>query len=543
MTAEEFPLYGILDEQSASGLIRVEELRGLVSDYLQLPKYYPVLLDVLENLRGAKLDKKIDIQLVFRALEKADFITNIPDFYMNRLSKWTIKLIKAAIIVHMKNLLTVHEIREIAVIHHLKENEFFSVGVSCDTTTIYSMLWAINRTISVPVLNKWISMVSDVLEIKGSLMPHEFLYLVCNTHKKGECADKIFKVTMHSRMNANSKLFHIEEEFLKGYPQIKSMDARVQHMLNATYTPDKAIYEGIKLEHRVDKTQKPKKTSTLTNHSVPDEYKEYHKILKSSDLAIEIKKRLRGANTTINLAKTVLPEAERQQYLTRLNGKDILEEIDKEGYEDLNKPRTRQSSGSPTHGDNQLDAIRENTFYITAPKIRPKSSLPPKMINEIQEGFGMNPSQLHLRPRTQQTESLMKSSQSLSKLPFLMKNDQTNIHEETFKSLRLMSAKSPTGNRTLNLMSSVEFAKPKIRPESKYSSTMAASTTIENDAMSYIDNVLEQEFDMFEERGRMEDETNKTRRPPSTYFNSGNTQRKQVKIFSASSRASKATLY
>ncbi len=37
-----------------------------------------------------------------------------------------------------------------------------------------------NKTIIEEILNKWLKMNADHLECKGSIMAHEFLYLVCN---------------------------------------------------------------------------------------------------------------------------------------------------------------------------------------------------------------------------------------------------------------------------------------------------------------------------------------------------------------------------
>ena len=45
----------------------------------KVPRYYPILKTVLEQLGVSATTEKIDIQIIFRALEKSDFITNIPD--------------------------------------------------------------------------------------------------------------------------------------------------------------------------------------------------------------------------------------------------------------------------------------------------------------------------------------------------------------------------------------------------------------------------------------------------------------------------------
>jgi len=42
------------------------------------------------------------------------------------------------------------------------------------------------RTISDAVLEKWIEIHTDYLEVKGTLMVHEFLYLLCNSKDRKE---------------------------------------------------------------------------------------------------------------------------------------------------------------------------------------------------------------------------------------------------------------------------------------------------------------------------------------------------------------------
>jgi hypothetical protein len=42
------------------------------------------------------------------------------------------------------------------------------------------------KTISEEILNRWLKMNADCLECKGSLMAHEFLYLVCNAVDRNE---------------------------------------------------------------------------------------------------------------------------------------------------------------------------------------------------------------------------------------------------------------------------------------------------------------------------------------------------------------------
>jgi len=42
------------------------------------------------------------------------------------------------------------------------------------------------RTISDVILEKWIEIHADYLEVKRTLMVHEFLYLLCNTKDRRE---------------------------------------------------------------------------------------------------------------------------------------------------------------------------------------------------------------------------------------------------------------------------------------------------------------------------------------------------------------------
>ena len=78
--------------------------------------------------------------------------------------------------------------------------------------------------------------------------------------------------------------------------------------------------------------------------------------------------------------------------IDRLNGRDLLEEIEKEGYENISKQIIKSSESyheADEDYNSKVDKIRNNPIYITGPKIRPKSFLPPRAIDEILQAFGV----------------------------------------------------------------------------------------------------------------------------------------------------------
>jgi len=201
MISEEFPLIGILDEEKARGQIKPDELKALLCEHIQVDPYYPILIENLSE-RGVAFEEKtkIDIDLIFQIFKSAQFIKAVPSFYKKRITKYTIRLLRAALIVYTRGFLTygflwrknseiqyrMKQIGDCASIHQMKEFEYLSTGIPCDAEVIRSMLWIVGRTISDNILEKWLELHGDYLENKNKLMVHEFMYLFCNTKDRKE---------------------------------------------------------------------------------------------------------------------------------------------------------------------------------------------------------------------------------------------------------------------------------------------------------------------------------------------------------------------
>jgi len=212
-----------------------------------------------------------------------------------------------------------------ASIHQMKEFERLSTGIPCDPEIIHSILWIAERTISDVILEKWIEIHADYLEVKRTLMVHEFLYLLCNTKDRREMYDKIPKLHMNPRRDKNTNLFHVDQEFHKTY---KSPDYKMQQMLNLNYNVDKAIYEGIaKIATKADLkgTHKPKRQLHRTESGQEDvEISAFRKQLRSLLVTVEIKQRIKDANKKVSRLK--------------LNGQNAYDELVEQEVSNLPLP-------------------------------------------------------------------------------------------------------------------------------------------------------------------------------------------------------------
>jgi len=370
MISEEFPLIGILDEEKARGQIKPDELKALLCEHIQVDPYYPILIENLSE-RGVAFEEKtkIDIDLIFQIFKSAQFIKAVPSFYKKRITKYTIRLLRAALIVYTRGFLTMKQIGDCASIHQMKEFEYLSTGIPCDAEVIRSMLWIVGRTISDNILEKWLELHGDYLENKNKLMVHEFMYLFCNTKDRKELYNKIPKLHMNPRMDKNLHIFQVDYEFHKTY---MSPDTKMQHMLNLNYNVDKAIYEGVsKPKPKVDWKEKFKSTRRFfikkeVNHE-EEHVSDLRKQLRSLLATVEIKKRIKDANQKVFRMKLNGRIAYDELALTEPNLKPALGKNQVEGEEDTKK---KQEKKKPALSTKKIEFSRPQTalLKITSPK-------------------------------------------------------------------------------------------------------------------------------------------------------------------------------
>jgi hypothetical protein len=357
MASEEFTIIGILNEFSAVGQIKTEDLKSLICDHLQVTPYYAIILQVLGEQRQAHSEKaKIDIHQIFDAMKSSHFINNIPPYYNNRITKYSIKLIRAALVTYSRGLLTMKEIKDAANVHQMKEFQSLSLGIPYDAKEIQSALWMMGRAMSNEILNKWLKVNADMVETKGSLMVHEFVYLVCNSLDKQEIINKIPKPQMNPKMDKKTGLFRVDDEFHKTY---KNPDFKIQTIMTNHYNMEKAAYDGITKDSKVLQVVRKQKKS-MHREEQTDEREELRKKLRNEELIIDIKLRLKE---TYHLLRK-----------SRINGKTAYFEQKNDDMEELPHPIS-----SNTQREQKENAKQ---FKYSQPKVteRPKTAVSHKTL-------------------------------------------------------------------------------------------------------------------------------------------------------------------
>jgi hypothetical protein len=136
--AEEFEVYGILSEDLYGselsetetgeesetrqlGSIKLDEIKILFGDSLQLPMVLPLLYKMVEKrLADGPSKMKCNVSMVYEIIQSGEFICGMPKFVNGRLITSTIKIIKAALNCFTKGLLNYKDIRDGILIHTIK---------------------------------------------------------------------------------------------------------------------------------------------------------------------------------------------------------------------------------------------------------------------------------------------------------------------------------------------------------------------------------------------------------------------------------------
>ncbi|EGR31561.1 hypothetical protein IMG5_106940, partial [Ichthyophthirius multifiliis] len=161
-------------------------------------------------------------------------------FLNNMYTSQSIKIIESSIIIFLKGLLKLEEIRNAVLIFVLKEMEHQTTGLPLNEDVINNLLMKINKVISQDILKEWIKKCSEIVEYKGIIQIHEFLYLVCNTVQRHQFIDKIPKIPMDIERDKYG-LFKIESA--KASTQ-KNPDAKIQNHMKYQYNLEKMVFEG-----------------------------------------------------------------------------------------------------------------------------------------------------------------------------------------------------------------------------------------------------------------------------------------------------------
>jgi len=506
MASEEFLMIGILDESTAKGYVKLEELKSFICEHIQVAPYYPVLIEAL-TAKGVSFEEKtkIDIQLIFEACNTAFFLRSIPSFYNKRITKYTIKLIKAGLIIYTRGFLTMKQIGDGASIHQMKEFEALSVGVPCNQETIESMLWIVGRTIGNDVLAKWIEIHEDYLEVRDTLMVHEFLYLLCNSKDKSELFQKIPKINMNPRMDQKIQLFHVDQEFHKTY---KSPDYKIQQMLNVTYNVEKALYEGISNEKTKlsQKMQKNKGKQVLkTDPGVEgDEINEFRKHLRSMLVTVEIKKRIKEANQKLSRLK--------------LNGQVAHDQLAAHAPFELPSPlgtkESQEEKPKPQFSSKKLQIIRPQTaasVKTQEPQITRLQQLRPE---KPLHGFNFKISKSPGSSARKNTSASTLSTENRILSPNLPNSNQIRIHTS-------YSASDYVGN-------GVSFG---LKVEKKNSEASYFTGDSKTDNSTNFESLIDEEYQRFEHVSKV----NEVKNRPATarYFNEGSLKSHSTRILSS----------
>lgn len=165
------------------------------------------------------------------------FLRSVPLFCNARETHLNIKLICSAIILIKKGLMTHKQITEGLRAFTLAGKET-KIGerIKMDTSRIQQALRLINKTMSeAKMIESWINMCGvkldcnlkrDKTKIEAMydpsdtkyLLPHEFLFLLCNAQDRDECIDRARK---HKHINLNKKVIKDFDFALKAPGDVK----------------------------------------------------------------------------------------------------------------------------------------------------------------------------------------------------------------------------------------------------------------------------------------------------------------------------------
>ncbi|CAD8169159.1 unnamed protein product [Paramecium pentaurelia] len=451
---EEFTIYGIQSEFSARGQIKYEDLRMLISDYMQMQPIFFLVVQILEQEHQIQIVEKIkiDIQTIYSTFRSLSFLHEVPRFLNGRLTHLNVRNIKAAIQLYHDGLLTMKDIKDACLIFHLREQELMSEGVPCNATEINNLLWAIGKAISSSVLEEWIKRCTDFLQIKGFIQEFEFLYLMANTVDRWAYYEKIPKTKMDLTRDPKMDNLYVVDQ--TGYKTAKNPDAKIQHYMNYQYNMDKAVFKGRSLKDRNEyyiqkRTQKHQQFLKNKDAGIG----EFKKLLRDPELYVEIKSKLKNAQQILNHSK--------------LNGKmlrvQLLEEF-------AGSKEFLQSQSGQHNKQLQQEESRKSIPTIKQLKEHPQFQ---KQTQKIQISEAIEDIRLDVQQHKKMmqdpafmTEYLQRASSAVSTKASMRKNTSGKLAVQSQTSLRPSTALvMPTYtkvSRPITAISNQEHQKPRL---------------------------------------------------------------------------------
>ncbi|CAD8177228.1 unnamed protein product [Paramecium octaurelia] len=451
---EEFTIYGIQSEFSARGQIKYEDLRMLISDYMQMQPIFYLVVQILEQEHQIQIVEKIkiDIQTIFLTFRSLYFLQEVPRFLNGRLTHLNVRNIKAAIQLYHDGLLTMKDIKDACLIFHLREQELMSEGVPCNATEINNLLWAIGKAISTSVLEEWIKRCADFLQIKGFIQEFEFLYLMANTVDRWAYYEKIPKTKMDLTRDPKMDNLYVVDQ--TGYKTAKNPDAKIQHYMNYQYNMDKAVFKGRSLKDRNEyyiqkRTQKHQQFLKNKDAGMG----EFKKLLRDPELYVEIKSKLKNAQQILNHSK--------------LNGKMLRVQLREEF---AGSKEFLQSQSNQHNKQLQNEESRKSIPTIKQLKEHPQFQKQTQKI-QISDAIEDIKQDVYQHKKMMQdpafmTEYLQRASSAVSTKASMRKNTSGKLAVQSQTSLRPSTAiVMPTQtkmSRPITAISSQEHQKPRL---------------------------------------------------------------------------------
>ncbi|EAR93576.3 hypothetical protein TTHERM_00427420 (macronuclear) [Tetrahymena thermophila SB210] len=382
MDREDFTVYGIQNPKEFQGYIKLQDLEALCCQYLEVQPMYKAIKEIYETNYNEdepiQPTQKLDAQHVFQIIRSAKFIERTPRFLNNMYTSQSVKIIEASIIIFIRNLLKLNEIRDAMLIFVLKEMEHQTIGLPLNEEVITGLLWKINKTISNDILKEWIKRCNDIIQYKGVIQVHEFLYLVCNTINRHEYIEKIPKIQMDIERDKFG-IFKIEAAQASTQ---KNPDEKIQNYMKYQYNMEKMIFDGRTLQKKDEYYQQKRKNKMDQIMKSDDNFQqEFRKMLRDQELYEEIKIRLRNANQLINQAK--------------INGRlyqDAQGETEESDYE-LESERQQNQQIPVNIQDKKLskiELVQQSSTYQKKQMHRPQSAFITQVKQEVNLHRQMN---------------------------------------------------------------------------------------------------------------------------------------------------------
>lgn len=218
---DEIKIIGIIpdrDLDNEAAVTDTDELYKIFYDALCIgPMFNPLKKQLEEQDMIEASTHRIKCKDVLKVLNSNKYLTNCPNYVSSRETIVNIKLIIAALIIRKHNFLSIDTIR-----HSLNAFELECRATKQDylyliDDKVHKCLRLINKSISEHVVKKWFEHVKTNLEWNKQdrrifekeqkeqridipfILPHEFIYLVCNTIDRLEAIEKMHRPVLKSQ--------------------------------------------------------------------------------------------------------------------------------------------------------------------------------------------------------------------------------------------------------------------------------------------------------------------------------------------------------